>query len=364
MTPIFIDTAEKLDQHIQGWRTAEFLAIDTEFVREQTYYPKLCLIQISAGDLNACIDPLAIKDLKPLLDLLLQPSSVSVFHAASQDLEIFVRLCGQSPQPLFDTQIAAALLGYGDQLGYAGLVKKTMGIELDKSLSRTNWARRPLNDKELAYAADDVRYLAELYPRLKEELKQRGRLEWMQQDCEALAQADRYLVHPEREWKRLKGLARLDANAQNIAANLAQWRETVAEKRDRPRRWILADDALYTLAQRQPRSLDQLADLQALPAKTLDTHGAVLIGLIEQTLEENAPARVVEKIQDDEDKKRLKRMLERARGIAQELEIPSSMLATRADIEALVEHADKADIALLRGWRREVAGEQLLGELT
>lgn len=360
MTPEFVDTAAQLEQHISRWRSAEFLAIDTEFVREQTYYPQLCLIQISAGDTQVCIDPLAIPDLQALLDLLLDPGTSSVFHAASQDLEIFVRMAGRSPEPLFDTQIAASLLGYGDQLGYAGLVNKMCGVSLDKSLSRTNWARRPLTGNELAYAADDVRYLAEIYPRLRDELERRGRLQWQIEDCTAMAQPQRYQMRPELEYRRLKGLVRMPAKAQHVAARIAAWREVLAEQRDRPRRWILPDEAVYAMAERQPSSRAQLADLKVLPAKTVEKYGDTLVAVIAEAMEIDAPALFNEQRADDDAKLLLKRVLEQARAIAKELDIPPSLLAPRADIEALADQGEAADIALLRGWRREVAGDALL----
>lgn len=356
----YIDTPERLDAALQRWRSAPILALDTEFIREQTYYPQLCLIQVSDGRECACIDPLAGLDLSALLERFEDPGSVTLFHAASQDLEIFVRLRGRCPQPLFDTQIAAAMLGYGEQLGYAGLIEKLTGIRLDKSLSRTNWARRPLSEAELAYAADDVRHLAAVQPRLERELIERGRLAWLQQDCAALADPARYRPSPDTEWKRLKGLARLDARAQHVAAGLAAWRETVAEQRDRPRRWILPDEAVYLLAERRPQTRAQLTQLQALPPKTLERHADTLLAVIDQASRLDAPPLVVDARPDEAEKARLKRLFDRARAIATELGIPASLLAPRADLEALAQHGDAAAVPLLRGWRRSVAGTELL----
>lgn len=360
MSPLFVDTQAALDEHLQRWRGAPFLALDTEFIREQTYYPQLCLIQVGDGASNVCVDPLAGLDLAPLLALLDLPEAVSVFHAAGQDLEIFMRLTGRGPAPLFDTQIAGSLLGYGEQLGYAGLVEKMLGVKLDKSLSRTNWARRPLNAAEIAYAADDVRYLAEIYPRLLRELQERDRLSWLQEDCAAMVDPARYGISPDTEWQRLKGLARLESRAQHVAARLAAWREVIAEERDRPRRWILSDEALYAMAERQPRTLAQLNDLAVLPPKSIERHGEALIALIEAAMQIDAPPLLLDARPSDAEKARLKRLLERARAIANTLGIPASLLAPRADVEALVTEGDKAKVALLRGWRREAAGRELL----
>lgn len=356
----FVTAADQLADLVERWRHAPFLALDTEFVREQTYWPQLCLIQVGDGQSPACVDPLAEMDLSPLLDLLDEPQSTCVFHAAGQDLEIFVRLRGRAPAPLFDTQIAAALLGYGEQLGYAGLMEKLVGVKLDKSLSRTNWARRPLSAPEIAYAADDVRYLAEVYPRLERELRERGRLDWLREDCAAQADPARYRVAPENEWKRLKGLARLEPVAQHVAASLAAWREVLAEQRDRPRRWILADEAVYALAERRPQTAQQLEHLNVLPPKSLERHGEALLALIAEAARIDAPPLVIDARADDAEKLRIKRLLERARAIANELNIPSSLLAPRADIEAIAAEGERASVALLRGWRREVAGAELL----
>lgn len=359
MSPLFVDTQDALAEYLERWRRAPFLALDTEFIREQTYYPQLCLIQVGDVISNVCVDPLAGLDLQPLLELLQLPST-SVFHAASQDLEIFVRLGGRSPEPLFDTQIASSLLGYGEQLGYAGLVEKMVGVKLDKSLSRTNWARRPLNPNEIAYAADDVRYLAEIYPRLLRELEERGRLAWLQEDCAAMADPARYRISPETEWQRLKGLARLEPRAQHVAARLAAWREVIAEQRDRPRRWILADEALYAMAERRPGTLAQLNELAVLPPKSLERHGEALLALIDEAARIDAPALIADARPSEAEKARLKRLLERARAIANTLGIPASLLAPRADIEALTAQGERAGVPLLRGWRREVAGTELL----
>lgn len=355
-----VDTQDALAEFLQRWDRAPFLALDTEFIREQTYYPQLCLVQVGDGPDAACLDPLAGLDLRPLLDRLADPATTYVFHAAAQDLEIFVRLAGRCPAPLFDTQIAAALLGYGEQLGYAGLIERLIGVHVDKSLSRTNWARRPLTEAELAYAGDDVRHLADVYPRLLGELEARGRLGWLREDCDAMMDPARYRPSPETEWKRLKGLARMDAPAQHVAARLAAWREVIAEQRDRPRRWILPDEAIYLLAERRPQTLRQLGDLQALPPKSLERHGQTLLDLCAQGAASDAPPLVTDARADEADKKRLKRLLERARTIANDLGIPASLLAPRADIEALAILGDKAPVALLRGWRREVAGAELL----
>ena len=360
-TPL-LATADQLAAACANWRKAPWLALDTEFLREDTYYPKLCLIQIGDGVDNLCIDAVALpgEALRPLLDLLHATDVAKVFHAASQDLEIFVQLEGRTPQPLFDTQVAAALLGYGDQLGYAALVEKLLGVKLDKSLTRTDWSRRPLNEAELAYAADDVRYLGEIYPRLLEELSSRGRLHWLQEDCLRLGDPARYRNPPEAAWRRLKGLARLPPAAQRAAAALAAWRERVAQERNRPRKWIIDDDALYRLAERRPADQAQLEGLRVLPPKTLERHAAALLEVIAGAAGETTPLALEEALLDDAQKARLKQLLERLRSLGETLGVPASLLAPRGDVETLLRRGGEADVPLLRGWRREAAGEELL----
>lgn len=357
-----IADAEALAARVSGWRRQPWLALDTEFLREDSYHSKLCLVQINDGLSDVCIDSLSLTDgaaLAPLWTLLAAPKVIKVFHAASQDLEIFVRL-GGGVQPLFDTQIAAALLGYGDQLGYAALVEKLLGIKLDKSLTRTNWSRRPLSAAELAYAAADVRHLAEIYPRLRDELIARGRLEWLREDCARLADPARYLNPPLDAWKRLKGLARLAPSMQPVAVALAVWREQVAQERDRPRKWILEDEALYRIAERRPRDADELLALKVLPPKTLERHGVALLKIVANAADEQGPAAVQEQALTEDEKALMKKLQDALRRCADEMGVPASVIAPRAELEALVRFGASATVTLLGGWRREVAGEALL----
>lgn len=357
-----ISIPSQLGEACAVWRDRPWLALDTEFVRESTYYPLLCLIQVGDGHRNQCIDTLALAGppLQPLLDALYGGAMVKVFHAASQDLEIFVQLHGSAPQPLFDTQIAAALLGHGDQLGYAALVEKLLGVKLDKSLTRTDWSRRPLSEAELAYAADDVRYLGELYPRLGEALEAQGRLAWLQEDCLRLADAGRYRSPPEQAWRRLKGLARLAPPAQRAAAALAAWRERTAQERNRPRKWILDDEPLYRLAERRPATRAQLEGLQALPPKVLQRHGETLVGLMSAAAGEAEVLAVEDPPLGETQKALLRKLADLVRARAESLHLPPSLLAPRGDVESLLRRGPDAPIPLLKGWRREVIGEELL----
>lgn len=360
-----ITAAADLAAAAATWSRHPWLAIDTEFVRDDSYYPKPCLIQIGDGAQDACIDTIALDPsaLQPLLATLAATSVIKVFHSASQDLEIFVQLTGDCPRPLFDTQLAASLLGEGDQLGYAALVERRLGIKLDKSLTRTDWSRRPLSPAELAYAAADVRHLAELYPRLRDELVAAGRLTWLEEDCARLTDPQRYRNPPEEAWRRLKGIGRLEASAQRVAAELAGWRETVARERNRPRKWILEDEPLYRLAERRPASEEQLADLKLLPPKTLSRHGTALLEIIARARHDAHPIAAEEPPLIDLQKARLQKLQEWLRQRATRLNIPASLLAPRADVEAIVRYGEAAGVPVLEGWRREVAGQELLNLL-
>lgn len=364
MAFITLRTDSELQQHCARWNQCSWLAVDTEFVRVDTYHPILCLVQISDGQTHVCVDTLAMQDLSPLWALLANPRVIKVLHAASQDYEIFVQLAGCCPAPLFDTQVAATLLGLGDQIGYAGLVDKMLGIAVDKSLSRTNWQRRPLTEAELAYAAADVEHLSVIYPQLHQQLEAAGRLGWLAEDCARACQPAMYTTRPEDAWQRLKGLARMPAPAQHVAAALTQWREATAQARNRPRKWILEDDAVYRIAERQPRDADALARLQVLPPKTLEKHGAALLQCMEQALAGTGLDQPLETELSPAQKSQVQQLQDRLRPLVAAAQLPAGYLAPRADLVELALKGAAADIPLLRGWRRQVAGESLLAALT
>lgn len=356
----WIDTPAALAEAIGQWQGRDWLTVDTEFLRIDTYRPKLCLVQIGDGEQAWVIDALAIGDLAPLFARLDQPQTVKVFHAASQDLEIFAQLTGRCPAPVFDTQLAAALLGLGDQLGYAGLVEKRLGIAIDKSLSRTDWSKRPLRPAEIDYAAADVVHLATLYPSLRAELVACGREDWLLEDALRLADPALYETRPADAWKRLRGLARLEPRAQHRAVRLAAWREALAQERDRPRGWILDDEALYRLAERRPADATQLAALNVLPPKTLEKHGARLLALLAEPLPEPASPLAMDERLDGEQKARLQRLQDATRRAAERLQLPPGLLAPRADLEALLGAGAQASVRALSGWRRKAVGDELL----
>ena len=363
MTTHWIDTAPALAAAIDRWQGRDWLTLDTEFLRIDTYRPKLCLVQVGDGTDAWVIDAIAITDLTPLFTRLADPATTKVLHAAAQDLEIFSQLTGGCPAPVFDTQLAAALLGKGDQLGYAGLVEKELGIVIDKSLARTDWSKRPLSAAQIAYAAADVTHLATIYPALRAALVERGRLEWLQEDARRAVDPAAYVTAPQDAWQRLRGLARLTARAQQIAAALAAWRETEAVARNRPRGWILEDEALYRIAEREPATPEALAALNALPPKTLERHAATLIAAVEQG--RAAPATLL--ASDDRlspaQKTRLNQLRDAVQASARQLDLPPGLLAPRADLDALLLNGPQASVRALQGWRRKAIGDALLATL-
>ncbi len=356
----FIDTADALTAFCDTIRGAEWIALDTEFIREKTYYPKLCLIQIGIPDRAACIDPLAIQSLEPVYDLLMDSSITKVLHACSQDLEIFVHQKGEVPGPIFDTQLAAPLLGLAEQIGYGNAVKELLGVQLEKTQSRTDWSKRPLSDAQLEYAADDVRYLAKMYPMIREQLDELGRLEWLDAEFEPYGKLERYQQPPEDAWRRIRGLEKLKPRALSVVQKLAAWRETRAKERDLPRNWILKDDVIIDIARLAPGNNADLDNIRGMQTKTIERYGQLLLDMVQQALQE-APVPLPKRsrgvkasVQEDALTDILQAQL---RLLSDEQDINSAAVASRKDLLALIRDEDSP---LLKGWRRKLAGEELL----
>lgn len=358
--PVGDDAA--LSRLVGSWPADAGLALDTEFVRERTYYPKLCLVQVAAGDSIALIDPLAIADPRTLAMALADPRRPKLLHAARQDIEALLPLTGTPLAPVFDTQIAAALLGFASQVGYADLVRQLLGVELAKGHARTDWARRPLSPEQLAYAADDVRYLPELAALLEERLAASGRRAWMEEESAALADISLYRVEPADAWRRLKGLERMRPAAQAALSALARWREERAMARDLPRGWVLPDAALYEIAQARPRTREELSRFASIPRATADRAGGEILDVLA-----GAPDALPESVADDgtraapEQLRMLKVLQKKLQAIAEELKLQPEVLATRRDLMALL-RGERA-LPVLSGWRRKVIGEPLLAAL-
>jgi ribonuclease D len=244
--------------------TASFIAVDTEFMREQTFWPRLCLVQIAGGETEVLIDSMAPDiDLKPLFDLMVDETVLKVFHSARQDVEIVHHLAGVIPHPIFDTQVAAMVCGFGEAVSYSMLVKRLLGRNLDKSSRFTDWSRRPLSERQLTYALADVTYLRDLYPKLRAQLDQSERASWLNEEMAVLTDPATYELHPEHAWRRLKMRIKTP-KALAILMELAAWREREAQTQDIPRSRVLKDEALYDIAGQAPRSVEDLGSLRSL----------------------------------------------------------------------------------------------------
>ena len=365
----YIDQAEQLPALCQLISQEPWIALDTEFLREKTYYPKFCLLQIAAPSWVACVDPLAIEDLKPLLAAIYNPDITKVLHSCRQDLEIFYQLTGAIPQPLFDTQIAAPLLGFQENPGYAMLVSSFLNINLNKAHTRTDWSLRPLSADQIQYAADDVIYLCKIYSMMQEQLQKLGRDQWLHSDFELLNDPELYQVSPENVWLKIRGKNKLTGKQLSIMQTLSEWRERTAQQENKPRSWLLSDDLMLELAKLQPVTIIELAKIRNINERTVNRYGKKLCELV-AVARERLPKplqdkdRPVKKTQQHEAVIDILSAVVRIR--AEQNSLNPIILATRKDLEDLV--FGEPDCVLLSGWRHQMAGRELqallAGELT
>ena len=344
-------------------QSCAWIALDTEFLRERTYYARLCLIQVGTPDLVACIDPLALERLAPLHALLADAGLRKVLHAARQDLEVFHDLDAGGgrhvlPAPVFDTQIASAYLGYDDQIGYANLVTALTGVTLDKAHTRTDWSVRPLSAAQVQYAEDDVRYLVPVYEIVRDRLTAAGRLAWVEDDCARLTDPALYAADPAEAWRRLRGGADLPPANQQILRVLAEFREQTAQARNLPRGWVLRDEVLFELARAAPQTAQELVAIRGLEDGARKSWGEALLACIEQGRRREPLVLWERQLPPTPEQNALsKRLMETVRAVAREHELAPGVLATRRDMERLVRGADPASV--LRGWRAELLGAKL-----
>jgi len=357
---MMITDREGLEGLAQRLAQAPAIALDTEFLRERTYRAELCLLQIADARGALCVDPLAVPDLSPLHGVLRGPG-VKVLHACRQDIEVLLPTAG-FVAPVFDTQIAAALVGMPAQIGYAELVRRVTGRELSKAHTRTDWSRRPLSPEQMDYALDDVRYLLAIREHLLQELTRLGRLPWLEEELAQLADPADYAVDPQEAWLRIRSLKGLDPDRARLAQLLAAWRERRADERNRPRGWILDDAVLRDIVIRVPRSLEELAALPDMQPGFVKHNGAELLGLIEAAQMPSGLPRVNSRGAPDAQKTALVKKLSAVhQAVATELNLPPEILATRRDLEQLAD--GRQDGAVMSGWRREVIGERLRAAL-
>lgn len=360
--PIILDTPT-LAAFCERLKGADFITVDTEFMRESTFWAQLCLVQVGGPSEAAVIDPLAEGiDLSPFFALMANERVTKVFHAARQDLEIFVKLAGDVPRPLFDTQIAAMVCGYGDQVSYDQLVGKITGREIDKSSRFTDWSQRPLSRRQIDYALADVTHLRDVYVSLRTQLDEQGRAAWVAEEMAVLADPKTYRTEPEDAWERLK--VRLKKPRQlAVLKSLAAWREREAQQRDVPRGRVLKDDSLYEIALQQPRDSEALGQLRSIPRgfeRSSVARG--ILAAVEEALRlpENELPRIPRSRPPSEAAtaaaELLKVLLKMA---AEEHGVAPRIIANNDDLERIAADS-KADVPALRGWRRQLFGEQAL----
>jgi ribonuclease D len=358
-----ISETEALAAFCERQRHAEFITVDTEFIRDKTYWPRLCVVQVAGPEEAVAIDALAEGlDLAPLLELLYEPKVLKVFHAARQDIEIFVNLTGKVPAPLFDTQIAAMVCGFGEQVGYDVLAQKLVGVRIDKSSRFTDWARRPLSEKQLRYALDDVVHLRGAYEGLIKRLERDDRVHWLEDDMAALGDPNQYRTQPEDAWRRLKSRSH-NPRYLGILREIAAWRERESQRRDLPRNRILRDEALFEIAAEAPRDADQLAGLRTVGRGFAE--GRLGPDLLEAVARGVAvPEAELPHVERPEPPpqgigplvdllKVLLKMKCDAHGVAQRV------VADSEDLERIAAE-EEPDLPALKGWRRELFGNDAL----
>ena len=357
-----IETTGELSRLCDRLATHDFVTVDTEFLRETTFWPKLCVLQLASDDEAGAVDALAPDlDLQPFLDLMRDRRVMKVFHAARQDLEIIWKLAGFLPEPLFDTQVAAMVCGFGDQVSYGELVQALCRKTVDKSSRFTDWTRRPLSDAQVAYALADVTHLRDVYRKLKAQLERSGRIEWLTDEMRTLTSPSTYEQHPENAWERFRSKVRRPRDLA-VLMEVAAWRESEAQSRDVPRSRILKDDALMELVTAAPRTPEALGDMRAVP-RGIDRSrlGVDILAAIERGLERDP--KTLPPIERDRRNggggatvELLKVLL---RQVAEAQSVAPKLIANVDDLEAIASD-DKAPVPALAGWRRKLFGEKAL----
>jgi ribonuclease D len=354
---------EELTDVCSRLATAPYVAVDTEFMREQTFWPKLCLVQIAASGIEVLIDSQALDlDLTPLFDLMVNEKVLKVFHSARQDIEIVHHLAGVIPHPIFDTQVAAMVCGFGEAVSYSMLVKRLLNRNLDKTSRFTDWSRRPLSDRQLTYAIGDVTYLRDLYPKLKAQLDQSERASWLNEEMAVLTDPATYELHPEQAWKRLKMRIKTPKSLA-VLMELAAWREREAQTQDVPRARILKDEALYDIASQTPRTQEDLGSLRTLHngfARSM--RGRAVLEAVGRGLERDP--KTIPPIERGEPMPPeaqavvdLLRVLLKAR--AGSHGVAPKLIATSDELEEIA-RSDDTDVPVLRGWRKKLFGDDAL----
>lgn len=331
-------------------------------MRERTYYARLCLVQLGTGEKSFVVDALALEGrLEPLARLLTAPHVVKVVHAGSQDVEILLRATGSTVAPIFDTQIAATLAGFPVQVGYAQLVKDLLGVHVDKSDTFTDWAARPLTPEQIEYAEADVRYLPNVYRRLYERLEREGRLAWLAEDFERLADPQTYAVDPREQYRRVKRASSLDRRSLAVLRELAAWRETEAQRRDTPKRWVVSDESLVEIARRTPGSVAELSRIRGVNDKVAARNGDAVIAAIDagKAVPDDELPRLPRKDRIPSSAQAVADLLSAVLRVrAREHNVAATLLASRDELERFAA-GDREGHPLSSGWRHTLVGAEL-----
>ncbi len=367
---MYIANQETLEAFIARAHASSVLAIDTEFLREKTYYAKLCLLQLATDDEVVIVDPFAVKDLKVLAPLLEDEGVTKVLHAGGQDLEILWHEVGAMPKPLFDTQVAAALLGHTQQIGYGALVSAECGVQLKKTDSFTDWSRRPLSDSQITYAADDVVYLPRMYQQMKKALEDQGRLHWLDPEFAEMADPARFESDERERYRRLKRVGQLSRRQLAAAREVAAWRELTAQRRDVPRKWVITDEQIVEACKREARTIDDLFMVRGMREKLCTRDARTVAGLMKSALDAD-PSTWPETDRSGKNEPNVDVPLDLMSALvrlrARENGVAFPTLASHDDL-VKVARGYRSGIDLLRGWRRALVGEELLelldGKLT
>ncbi|MEM7046935.1 MAG: ribonuclease D [Pseudomonadota bacterium] len=353
---------DDLDQLCAGLARTDTVAIDTEFIREKTYWPRICLIQVAAQGHEAVIDALASLDLTPLWKVTANKKITKVLHAAQQDLEIFYQHMGKrKPQNIKDTQIMAMALGYGEAPSYAYLIESLFGKQLDKSSRLSNWAQRPLSESQINYALQDVRYLLPAYKELNNKLKANKREHWTEHEYEVMLNPDRYRPNPKQAWQRIKG-ARRNVKHLTTLQGMAQWREEVAMKSNIPIQWVMRDEVLKQIANERPTNKKDLGQVRGIASGSVRHYGDKILRIISDSVQKKPPPPEPKKLIANRYTQVADIMKLLLRQRAAEHKVATKLIATSAEVDLIVTHGD-IDTPALKGWRRDVFGKDALALL-
>ena len=359
-----IETTAALAEACTELAKSEFITIDTEFLRETTFWPELCLVQMASPTLEVLVDPLAKGiDLTPMFELMANPNVVKVFHAARQDIEIIYHLGGLIPHPIFDTQVAAMVCGFGDSISYDQLVQRIKNVQIDKSSRFTDWSRRPLTEKQLDYALADVTHLRDVYLSLKAQLEREGRSLWLTEEMDILESRDTYDMHPDDAWLRLKSRLRKPTELA-ILKFVAAWREREARSRNVPRSRVLKDDAIFEIAQQQPKDAEALSRLRTIPKGwERSASGTAIIETVNAALalpKEEMPKAPRHSHAPEGSGAAVELLKVLLKLTADKHGVAAKVIANSDDLDKIAAEGEKATVAALTGWRRELFGDVAL----